>query len=96
MLDSWPLSQLIVKSTFLKKLVVNDLDYTTPENRSVLVNFFGELCQQNGNYLEELVIQNTDSTVEDGQKFAEALNESTITRLQKVWIGEPRWFSKGR
>ena len=75
-LDSWPLSQLLVKATFLKSLKLFDLERTTPENRSVLMDFLGELCQQNGNCLEELIIQWTDSTAEDGRKFSEALNPS--------------------
>ena len=37
-LDEWALKQLFVKAAFIKTIKIENLEYTTPENRSVLLD----------------------------------------------------------
>ena len=53
-LEDWPLSQLLLKSPHLEELVIGAL-YTTPANRSQLVEFIGSAAT-NSSCLRKLII----------------------------------------
>ena len=89
----WPLSQLVIKSQFLRHLKLYDL-WTTAENKSMLLNFIGEVCLHSDN-LETLHLEWTETTAEDGRKLWESLANQTdsIQTLQKLTIkNEWNWF----
>ena len=89
----WPLSQLVIKSQFLRHLKLYDL-WTTAENKSMLLNFIGEVCLHSDN-LETLHLEWTETTAEDGRKLWESLTNQndSIQTLQKLTIkNEWNWF----
>ena len=58
---------------------------TTAENRHALLKMV-ELIVQTSQCLEELSLIDTRTTLEDGQAFLQALNESGINTLKKIEI----------
>ena len=48
-LMEWPLSQLAIKSQFLRHFKLYRLDLTTAENRSALIKFACEVCLHSDN-----------------------------------------------
>ena len=64
-LDWWPLSQIVTKAPNCQELTIRDLKYTSEENRSILLEFAGQICTVS-NSLTLLSLWNTCSSAQDG------------------------------
>ena len=67
-LQGWPLEQLVLRSPMLLNLKINTLRYTTPANRSLLLEFAAQAVT-GSSCLNTLFIGDTDSSAEEGEMF---------------------------
>ena len=95
-LESWPLSQIVSKSMYCEYLKVAFLGGTTPNNRTRLLDFVGQMSVQSQN-LRGLWIWFTHSTAKDGDSLLHTLLDSKIRTLEELTIfSEKAWFANGR
>ena len=67
-LQGWPLEQLVLRSPTLLHLKIDGLQFTTPANRSILLEFAAQAVTSSS-CLNTLHIGMTRSSAEDGDKF---------------------------
>ena len=95
-LHEWPLGQLVVKSPRLEYLKIYHMIYTTPANRSQLLEFAG-LAATNSSCLHTLHIEDTNSSAEDGDKLMQVLADDHMDWLEHITFSrEENWFRRDR
>ena len=95
-LQEWPLEQLVLKSPHLESISIGDLRGTTPANRSLLVEFAAQAAIRSS-CIKVLGISQTLTSAEDGDKFLQALADSSIESLTNFSISqEGAWFANDR
>ena len=93
-MQEWPLEQLALKCPHLEHLKIWALSTTSPTNRSLLLEFAAQVATRSS-CLTTLHIEDTRGTPEEGNKFFQALADSTLQSLQHVTIkSEYAWFEE--
>lgn len=93
-MQEWPLEQLALKCPHLEYLKIWVLRDTSPANRSLLLEFAAQAATRSS-CLTTLHIEDTCAAPEEGNKFFQALADSTLQSLQHVTIkSEYAWFEE--
>ena len=94
--EEWPLGQLVLKTHHLQYLKLADLEYTTADNKTQLLEFAAQVVTFSC-CLDTLYIENSSTSAADGDRFMQTIVDSDFDWLQNLTIaGERRWFQGGR
>ena len=95
-LETGPISGFVSKATKCQIIIIDNLSFTTAENRALLLKTVGQMCAVT-QCLQKLKLKHTNTTAEEGEAFLTSIADGNLATLKHLDLSlQENWFNGSR